>query len=163
MRSHRFRAVTLTAVVAVAVGGSIYAWAQQPAAQSAQQEAQPAQPTPPRGRLPAYYGQVVNQQQREQIYAIQAKYSARIAELQKQLEELRAQRDAEIEKVLTPEQLKRIAELRARAAGGSGSAPAGGGAAPASGNPPAGGSAPPAGGAPRTSNPPSGSAAAPGK
>jgi uncharacterized protein HemX len=138
MKRHRIRALVLAVVAVVAVGSSIYAWAQQ--------QAQPAQPNPPRGRLPAYYGQVVNQQQREQIYAIQAKYNARIAELQKQLADLRAQRDAEIEKVLTPEQLKRIQQLRAQAAEGSGS-------------PPSSGTAPPAGTAPPTGNPPSSGAA----
>ena len=40
----------------------------------------------PRGRLPAYYGKVVTDKQREQIYEIQAKFNEQIAKLQQQLD-----------------------------------------------------------------------------
>lgn len=68
-----------------------------------------------RGRLPAYYGQVVDEKQREAIYAIQAEYAERIAELQVRLEALMAERNAKIEAVLTPAQRQKLDELKAAA------------------------------------------------
>ena len=66
----------------------------------------------PRGRLPAYYGKVVTDKQREEIYAVQAKFNDEIAKLQQQLETLSTKRDAEIEKVLTDQQRTEIARLK---------------------------------------------------
>lgn len=66
----------------------------------------------PRGRLPNYYAAVVSQAQREKIYGIQAKYTDRIEELQKQLDALKNQRDDEVEAVLTPDQLAKVVEAR---------------------------------------------------
>jgi len=67
----------------------------------------------PRGRLPAYYSQVVDQKQREAIYKIQEEYEPKIAALREQLDALTKQRDEKVAAVLTPEQLKKIAELQA--------------------------------------------------
>jgi len=79
-------------------------------------EAKPAAekkaPAKPRGRLPMYYSAVVSPQQREQIYAIQAKYAPQIEELEKQFEALKKQRDAEVEAVLAPEQQAKVKEAR---------------------------------------------------
>jgi hypothetical protein len=69
----------------------------------------------PRGRLPAYYAQLVNQEQRENIYKIQADYAGKIAELQKQLDALIKERDEKIAAVLSPEQRAKLAELQAAA------------------------------------------------
>ncbi|MGB9688715.1 hypothetical protein [Thermogutta sp.] len=69
-----------------------------------------------RPRLPAYYGKVVDEKQRQKIYDIQRKYHAQIAELQRQLEKLIAQRDAEIEAVLTPQQKTEIEKMQQEAA-----------------------------------------------
>jgi predicted house-cleaning noncanonical NTP pyrophosphatase (MazG superfamily) len=66
----------------------------------------------PKGRLPAYYGKVVTDKQREQIYEIQAKFTEQIVKLQEQLNALAAKRDAEIEQVLTDEQRAEIARLK---------------------------------------------------
>jgi Skp family chaperone for outer membrane proteins len=66
----------------------------------------------PRGRLPAYYGKVVTEKQREEIYGIQAKFNEEIAKLQGQLETLSTKRDAEIEKLLTDEQRADIARFK---------------------------------------------------
>jgi len=68
-----------------------------------------------RGRLPAYYGRVVDQKQREQIYAIQREYAPKIKALEAQLAALRAERDTKVEAVLTPEQLKTVEKLKAEA------------------------------------------------
>jgi len=62
-----------------------------------------------------YYAKVVDEKQRQKIYDIQRKYHPQIADLQKQLEKLIAQRDAEIEAVLTPQQKAEIEKLRQEA------------------------------------------------
>jgi hypothetical protein len=68
-----------------------------------------------RPRLPNFYAQVVTAEQRQKIYDIQRKYFDKIEALRKQLEALIAQRDAEIEAVLTPEQKAKIEQLRKEA------------------------------------------------
>jgi len=57
-----------------------------------------------KGRLPAYYSDLVTEQQRATIYAIQAKYQARINALNEELMNIEKQQDVEIENVLTAEQ-----------------------------------------------------------
>lgn len=69
-----------------------------------------------KGRLPPYYAGVVNDQQRQTIYAIQEKYGAKIAALQEQIAALTRQRDAEVEGVLTAEQLAKVRQLQEAAA-----------------------------------------------
>jgi len=69
----------------------------------------------PRGRLPAYYSQVVDEKQREAIYKIHEEYEPKIAALREQLDALTKQRDEKVSAVLTPEQLKKVAELQAAA------------------------------------------------
>ncbi|MHC4177839.1 MAG: hypothetical protein ACYSWU_10045, partial [Planctomycetota bacterium] len=64
-----------------------------------------------RGRLPNYYGQVVDQKQRATIYKIQAEYAPKIAELKAQLEALTKQRDEKVAAVLTPEQRKKVEQI----------------------------------------------------
>ena len=64
-----------------------------------------------KGRLPAHYSKIVDDAQRDRIYRIQAKYSARIEALQAQLDTLQAERDAEIRAVLTPEQQQQLDTL----------------------------------------------------
>jgi hypothetical protein len=77
------------------------------------QDAKPAAKaaTKPRGRLPAYYGQVVSKEQREKIYSVQQSYAERIAALEAQLKELQEKMNGEIRAVLTAEQQKKIDEL----------------------------------------------------
>ena len=65
----------------------------------------------PRGRLPAYYNQVIDGQQREKIYAIQQQYEPKITELKAELQALQDKLDAEVEAVLTPEQLTKVKAL----------------------------------------------------
>jgi hypothetical protein len=71
----------------------------------------PAANTKPRGRLPMYYAKVVNQQQREQIYDLQANFDQQIADLMAQVHALEMQRDEEIAGVLTPDQQAQVAEM----------------------------------------------------
>jgi hypothetical protein len=70
----------------------------------------------PRGRLPAYYGQVVDDVQREKIYSIQKEYQPKIDELKAQLSQLLQERNEKILGVLSPEQQKKIQEARETAA-----------------------------------------------
>ncbi len=69
----------------------------------------------PKGRLPNHYASVVTEAQREKIYGVQGKYAEQIKKLQEQLEALEAQRDAEIEAVLTPEQRQEVEKLSSAA------------------------------------------------
>jgi hypothetical protein len=69
----------------------------------------------PRGRLPYYYSRVVDEKQRESIYAIQGKYAAQISQLQQQIDELVASRKTEVEQVLTEEQKGRVVQFVAEA------------------------------------------------
>ncbi|MBN2021313.1 MAG: hypothetical protein JW809_00830 [Pirellulales bacterium] len=63
-------------------------------------------------RLPAHYGKIVDEKQRERIYAIQKEYGPKIQELKAQLQVLMDQRDQKIEAVLTPEQRKELATIK---------------------------------------------------
>jgi hypothetical protein len=74
-------------------------------------------PAPKRAtnRLPTYYAQVVDNQQRAKIVAIQEDYAGKIEPLQRQIDALVKERDEKAAAVLTPEQRKRVDELRAAA------------------------------------------------
>ncbi|GIW97590.1 MAG: hypothetical protein KatS3mg111_0923 [Pirellulaceae bacterium] len=65
-----------------------------------------------RPRLPKYYAQVVDDQQRQAIYAIQREYYPQIAALLIQLRELEAAQKREIESILTDAQRERLATLK---------------------------------------------------
>ena len=69
----------------------------------------------PKGRLPAYYKNVVTEEQRAKIYEIQQKYAAQIEDLQSQLESARKKQTEEIEAVLSKEQLDKVTALKAEA------------------------------------------------
>jgi Spy/CpxP family protein refolding chaperone len=66
-------------------------------------------------RLPAHYGQVVNEKQREEIYRIEEEYQPQIETLQKELNALKKVRDEKISALLTAEQKKRIEEAATKA------------------------------------------------
>ena len=69
----------------------------------------------PKGRLPAYYKDVVTEEQRDQIYAIQAKYEKQLADLRDQIEAVQAKQTAEIEGLLSAEQKEKLAKVREEA------------------------------------------------
>ena len=69
----------------------------------------------PRGRLPNYFSGVVNDEQREKIYAIQKQCEPKISDLRKELDSLIKARDEKINALLTPEQKKKIEDLKAAA------------------------------------------------
>jgi Spy/CpxP family protein refolding chaperone len=66
-------------------------------------------------RLPAHFGKVVDESQREKIYDIQKEYGPKIKALREQLDALLNQCDEKIDAVLTPEQRKQIEQLAADA------------------------------------------------
>ncbi len=61
-----------------------------------------------KGRLPPYYGEIVTESQRLQIYAIQEKYDKEVKSLEDQLEGLKNKRAAEIDRVLTTDQKAKL-------------------------------------------------------
>jgi hypothetical protein len=67
-------------------------------------------------RLPAYYADVVTEEQRKEIYDIQAKYAKQIQDLNDQLLALTKKQNDEVEAVLTKEQKEKVAAARAEAA-----------------------------------------------
>jgi len=70
-------------------------------------------PPDPTHRVPPGYSKLgLTDQQKEDIYAIQAKYYPQIQALDKQLEALKDKRDAEVEKVLTPRQKQLLAQQK---------------------------------------------------
>ena len=68
-----------------------------------------------RGRLPAYYGRVVDDAQRKKIYAIQGEFAPGIDALKAQLAALTEERNKQVEAVLSPEQLKTVEDFKAEA------------------------------------------------
>ena len=69
-----------------------------------------------KNRLPNNFGKLgLSDEQRDKIYAIQAQRQVEIDKLEKQLEVLRNQEDAEVQAVLTKEQQTKLGELTAAA------------------------------------------------
>ncbi len=66
-----------------------------------------------RGVLPQYYGKIsLSDEQKQKIYKIQNEYSDRIDDLEKKIDELKAERNAKYLKELTKAQRERLEELR---------------------------------------------------
>ncbi len=103
------RAVLACFALACLMSASIAAAAEAEAANKAAPAA--AEAKGPRGRLPAYYTEVVDEKQRAAIYAIQQEYAERIKQLRLQLGAVTKERDQKIVAVLTPEQQAKVAEL----------------------------------------------------
>ena len=69
-----------------------------------------------KGRLPAYYADIVTEEQKERIYTIQAKHQDKITELTASLAAANKARDTEIEAVLTAEQKVKLKAAQDEAA-----------------------------------------------
>jgi Spy/CpxP family protein refolding chaperone len=102
------------ALLAIALAGQ-----REPASgQNAEPEAAQKQPVTAkkfRGRLPNYFGQVVDEKQREEIYKIQAEFAPKIKDLRAQLAMLIKERNQKVDGVLTPQQRQKVEQLRAAA------------------------------------------------
>jgi uncharacterized protein YeeX (DUF496 family) len=70
-------------------------------------------PTKLKGILPQHFKKLgLRDDQVQKIYKLQADYKAKIDDLTRKIEKLKSERREAQEKVLTPEQLKRLKELR---------------------------------------------------
>ncbi len=68
-------------------------------------------PPDPTHRVPPGYSKLgLTDQQKDKIYAIQAEYYPKIQALEKQVDSLRARRETEFQKVLTPSQRQLLAQ-----------------------------------------------------
>jgi len=66
-----------------------------------------------RGVLPAHYKQLaLSEEQRQTIYKIQNEYSDKIDDLQKKMDDMRAERNAKYLKALTKAQRDRLEEIK---------------------------------------------------
>ena len=68
----------------------------------------------PRGRVPNHYGKIgLTDDQKEEIYAIQAKYREQIDKLQEQINELQQEEASEVYLVLTDNQKESLKKILA--------------------------------------------------
>lgn len=71
----------------------------------------------PRGRVPNHYGKIgLTNEQKEEIYAVQAKYREQIESLQAQINELQQEEASEIYLVLTDNQKESLKKILAEVA-----------------------------------------------
>jgi hypothetical protein len=96
--------ICLVALVVVLVGGL--------------QGQDKAEPPKIKGTLPANWGKIgLSDEQKQQIYKLQADYSEKIITLEKQLKELRGKEKQALEAVLNDEQKKKLKEIILKKAG----------------------------------------------
>lgn len=114
--SQRFASTVVAASLALALGTQLSVES------TIGQEKAASKPTPtkvakkPAGRLPAHYGKLgISSEQRSKIYGVQATYKKQIADLQKQIDGLKAKQDTEVQAVLTADQKKKLDEILAEA------------------------------------------------
>jgi hypothetical protein len=67
------------------------------------------------GPLPPFYAEVLTEEQRQQVYKIQAEYGAKIAEVRELFAKLNKEKKEKIDAVPTAEQKQKIAQLMADA------------------------------------------------
>jgi hypothetical protein len=111
---HRMKlvlAVPLLCALLLAAGRS---WAVQEEETSS--DSKPAVTKKFRPRLPAYFATVVTSDQRKEVYEIQATFFEKIVALEEQIAKLKADRDKQVDEVLTTEQLAEVSKKRAAAA-----------------------------------------------
>jgi hypothetical protein len=111
-------------VACALVGGGIWAANQDGPAASGQESKAPAKAAEKapenaaakrRVRLPAYYAQVVSEEQRAEIYSLLIEYEEQIDALAAQMELLVDERNNKIREVLTPEQRQEVDDRAAAA------------------------------------------------
>ncbi len=66
-------------------------------------------------RLPPYFKEIVTEEQKTKIYALQEEYNEKISVLAEEIKKLQAARTAAIEALLSPEQKQKLADARAAA------------------------------------------------
>lgn len=109
MRQFKFLSFVVLSVAAC----SLLAFAQDA---KTQKEAKEVEEKEPAKRLPPYYKDVVTETQRAEIYKLQEQYNNKISVLAEEIKKLQAERSTAIEALLTPEQKKKLADIKAAAA-----------------------------------------------
>jgi Spy/CpxP family protein refolding chaperone len=72
-----------------------------------------------KGVLPPNWGKLgLTDEQKQKVYKIEADYKGKIADLQKQIDELKGKEKEDMLKVLSDEQKKRLKDILAEKAGG---------------------------------------------
>lgn len=61
-----------------------------------------------KGQLPTYWKDIVSEDQKPKIYAVQTKYREKIDKLETEIKSLKEKRDKELLDILSPEQKKRL-------------------------------------------------------
>jgi Spy/CpxP family protein refolding chaperone len=65
-----------------------------------------------RGQLPQNWKALgLTDEQKAKVYSVQGKYRTRIADLERQIRELRAEERRDLEKIMTPEQKQKLREI----------------------------------------------------
>lgn len=102
-------------LVAAVVFGGIYSAVSMPALLAQKPETKAAAPGEKKAtkRLPNFFKDVVDGEQKEKLYALQEKFDAQIATLTEQVKALQKQRDTAFEALLSAEQKTKLEKLRA--------------------------------------------------
>jgi TolA-binding protein len=83
-----------------------------PKTTAAKEEAKPDAKDGKKGRLPPQYGKLgLTDAQKTKVYGVQGKYEDQLDALEKQIRDLKAKRDQEVEAVLTADQRKILKAL----------------------------------------------------
>jgi len=109
-------AAAILPLTLVLIGSTGWTQGDQLAAADAPVAKEKKQRAKPKGRLPNYYKDVVTEDQKKEIYAIQAKYRDQQKALAAQIKALKDKLNEEIEAVLTAEQKGKIAKIAEEAA-----------------------------------------------
>ena len=109
----RVGGLTLSAATMMILAGTLSLPAQEPKVKTDTPKAKAKRVLDPSRRVPNHFGQLgLSDEQRESIYKIQARHMPKIDELEKQIDELRAQMLKECETVLTATQKQMLADRR---------------------------------------------------
>ncbi len=97
------------AILAVALLGATY----QEKEKDKEKKGDETPPAKVKGQLPPNFGKLgLSTEQRQKVLRVRADYKGKIQELQQKIERLRAEQKEAEEAVLTPEQKKKLRELR---------------------------------------------------
>ena len=114
--SQRFASTVVAASLALALGTQLSVESTVGQEKAASKPAPAKVAKKPSGRLPPHYGKLgISGEQRKKIYGIQNGYKTQIADLQKQIDALKAKQNTEVAAVLTPDQKKKLEEHLAAA------------------------------------------------
>jgi len=116
----KFRNVMALSVVGACAAGLVFAQEQPQPAKTVQvvqkDKAEKSEAKKPSARMPNYFPKLgLSDQQREKILNALIDYNEQIDDLEDQINDLRAKRDADVRAVLSPEQREKLASLELEA------------------------------------------------